>query len=768
MGAFNPSLLLENNKAECITLETYREPKDHNYLESILEFNLDTQKTDINGSRLYYKSLLEQHNQEYPINEGISPVAAVVVGIVASAIAAIIAFFSGNKSSDKTIYSIGDSSDRIIKDALKRMEAKEREVRSASYAIKVKENINARYFKFKNGQIKVESISDLFRNSKFGPNKIEECISLLRKEIDSLNLNDSFNMDSLQTISNDIKSCIQEINATINTASIEYEDRDVSFYKYLEDMRALLKSADVKAIVSTGSKNNIPDDFKALIHNLDELKKELEKEHNTNLPKEIKDVAMLISNYVNNLKSAYMKYAKEIYSALKHIYSSLDLNAVAFDGFGDKEKNKAAGIDGYLTRNDKEFRLKEQNLINMISEEFSIASFTLHHSINSIISEQMAQEYEILLSEDTSYDQMQNLIALDEAISAKIKNAWRTFIDKVKNIFAKVSEAIASLGTTKRYLDKYKKVILGQNFVNETYETRDIINAIPKILNYELPSLNYATMEADLDESIVYFNKYIKPSIVRMNGGQVDTSIGGVAEPKNVEEIGTYCNDFFLGPKKQITTATFQENIKDIYDYMYDYRKISNRINKDISKIEKDCNEIMKKVGVSTVTVSDNGPGADGDTQKGDQGTVAAQAVKNTPATESFFNGDSYYSVIYETVLTEDILNEIKKVTGGNGTVGSDNTTVNKTGTVANNMKNVADAEDGVDNKNAVGGVQDKNIGTTRIRNYAEVTTMVLRAKLTAVQFTHTEFDAVIRNHVKNYIADNTSTRENPAENKLI
>lgn len=402
-------------------------------------------------------------------------------------------------------------------------------------------------------------------------------------------------------------------------------------------------------------------------------------------------------------------------------------------------------------------------------DELSKALQEFNDEIDKITFSQRLQETTILESHLSNHSKMQQLNILNEAIAANIKNAWRNFVDKVKKIFSKVSESVASLGTTKRYLDKYKKIILGQNFVSATYESRDIIGAITKILNYEIPALNYESMGTSLDDPMEYFKKYIQPSIVKMNGGQVDTSVGGVSDPTNVEQIGTYCNDFFLGPRKEISTAVIQQYIKDIYDYMYDYRKISTKINKDIKQIEKDCGEITKKMGIITVDkdISNGGPNPDGDTNKGDQAQIAKQ--NGAAVGESFMR--PYYSVLYEMVLTEDVLNEITKKASSTTTVNKpDEGQVDKTGTVANNMKNVQDQDQDAKNRNmdATGNEQDTAAGVKRIKSYAEVSTMVLRAKLTAVQFTHTEFDVVLRDHVKSYISSNTTSREDKAENKKI
>lgn len=767
MNTFNPTLLLEESPIEYTTLGDYA-PREVGLLEHMLEFNLDLQESYVESSRKYYRALLEQSDPDV-LNEN---VIGSIIEFIKSIVEGILDFFKGlfggsSSSSSSSSSTSGTSKVSSKEVAIKEMKKSRDKIdgfnksyNAINTNIEKKRNsingsITVKKWAYRTNPPKLLAVSDMFPAGTSGPDTVNKCFSGLQKALDDL-ISKSITTEEANKTFNETRDIIKRCTKSTGDAArvkgvgyIEVTEEDVAVTDFLVHGVNFFHSNEVQTLMKTQFNETLPPEFAELVNNMNNLIKDLEKAYgdsNLNVPS-IRECITALGAYVMTLENTYSKCLMNLYRAVN----------AEIDQF-TRIAGKYVGIDL------SDSKPKDESVFDQFDDELTLAIYEYKQSIQWNEFRQIVNEAEILASEGTAREKMSKLMALDEAIAATVRNSWNNFITKVKNIFAKVSEAVASLGTTKRYLDKYKKIILGQNFVNETYNTRDIIKAINRILNYGVPRFDYVRMKPYLDDPIKFFERVIKPTM-----GTVDTSVGGITKPSNVQEVGTYCNDYFLGPKRDITTAEFQKYIKDIYDYMYDYNKIKKRINKDIADIEKNCKDMLKNAGITTVDDKKDGISPNGDPKKDNE---VMQGVSNQ--VDQFMNASAYYSAIYDTVLTEEVIHELEKVGGQTGTADNANTgnaapATDATGTVAANMNNVGPGRDKVDEKNAKSlGKADKNSAQTHLRNYSEVSCMVLRAKLTAVQFTHKEFDTLLRNHVKHYINSDTTARETNATNQTI
>ncbi len=373
-------------------------------------------------------------------------------------------------------------------------------------------------------------------------------------------------------------------------------------------------------------------------------------------------------------------------------------------------------------------------------------------SIDKAYISAMLRETNCLASSSSYLDTIQEFNTIHENLGVKIKTTYNNVMAKIKEVFAQFMEKLrGNFTSTKNYMDKYKKTITGSNFVKRQYNTRDIIGGIDRVMNTEVPYLDYAQLQGDL-ESI---NKF-------MTSRMKDMKVANKPfEGASASDVAAFAKDYFNGPEMKLDTTEFQRNINKIYDFLYNIKKIENSINKSIGNIDKVVKSILKTAGADYQAPAD-APVAGTDASTSGSGT-STSSTPNQP--ESLHN-----SAVYSYLYGKNIFTEAEDVTEpATGTNTSGGTTTSKT--AANNIT----SGDGVDNQAQRNN--QKPVVETHAQVYMDVCTAILRAKLTSLEFIRAECMQIIRAHVADYVgktgspdgatspnAQQQSTEQQPAE----
>ena len=313
--------------------------------------------------------------------------------------------------------------------------------------------------------------------------------------------------------------------------------------------------------------------------------------------------------------------------------------------------------------------------------------------------------------------------AVSGALGKELSGVLGKIVAKIKEIFNKFMEKLrASSPYTRTYLNKYKDIILRNKLPERSYDCKDLINGMHRVINYSIPAFNYNEIKDSLDSYATFFDK------IRGTGTNFDNSFNGASiDPRTentTKSIATYFKEYF-GMTNEDTTHSaeeFERNMKDIYDFMYDVNKIEKSIKDDIRRVEAMQTNAAKQAGVPTT----NRPTPAED-------TVNARNRQNRQQQQ-----EGYFSYMDNL----EYLLEIKAKEDPN----------NMTGKVAGSVTNVQT------DKNATAQNQYGAKGTpldelnAKLKVYGEVTTAVLTAKLTAVEFLRNEFMWLFRHMVSRYV----------------
>ena len=329
----------------------------------------------------------------------------------------------------------------------------------------------------------------------------------------------------------------------------------------------------------------------------------------------------------------------------------------------------------------------------------------------------------------SDYEKFQRLQAVNEALSDKIKRGWYNTVAAIKEIFRKFMEKLnANFTTTKHYLDQYKNIILKANFnPNDTYKTQDLDAGIKRIYNTEAPALNFNNF-VDKEFSTVgqYFALF----------DTTHSSIGSKIEPPNenssIGDISKYYKAYFCmeGNEHTYTGKEFQQHIVEFYNFLYDIRKINSTIKKSIRDIEDTANKIMKQAGVDVNKPAENTAPAQ----------EAPDAAQPTPGAESV------YSVLYQKYFTLNENGVLVEAEINNG-----QSTEAKA--PSQTMQNVKSREDGGDDTQNIRNTERGTVDA-KVKAYVDVTTAMLKAKMSACEFIRNELMQIIRNHVQAHIGN--------------
>ena len=209
-------------------------------------------------------------------------------------------------------------------------------------------------------------------------------------------------------------------------------------------------------------------------------------------------------------------------------------------------------------------------------------------------------------------------------------------------------------------------------------------------------------------------------------------------------DINEYFKSYFCmeGHDKTYSGADFQRGINNYFNFLYDIRKINQTIKKSINNIEDTATKIMKQAGVDVNKPADNAQNNANATGTSAAAAPAANAGAN--ATTQANNDSFVYSNLYQkyfTLIENGMLVEADINAG------------EKPQTPSQEMKNVADKAEGSDDTNAIKNTERSSVDSN-VKAYVDVCTGMLRAKMSACEFTRNELMQIIRHHVQAHIGN--------------
>lgn len=236
----------------------------------------------------------------------------------------------------------------------------------------------------------------------------------------------------------------------------------------------------------------------------------------------------------------------------------------------------------------------------------SPASYITHYALcESYITEKIESEErlafamkESMILSESDYS---NIKVLQEAkLGDKIKVKWKQFIAFIKRLAAKFMESMTNLLLDEKdYLEKYKDIILKKE-PKEDLEysyTGDYNQGVNRIINTEIPLFEYEKYQKALEAE---GDRALAEQILQGKGFTFDDG------ETLAEQFKSYYLVLDSGQKEGKLN---QLNMKDIYNFCYNFSKIKSITEKDVNRLEASTRNIetliTKKLG-STNTVQHN------------------------------------------------------------------------------------------------------------------------------------------------------------------
>ena len=704
--------------------------KETTTYEALLEFNEDLLVSDLHGSRLFYKGLME--STQYSINEN---VIEALSSLIANTIIAVTDFFQyvfSGKSGKRGENSDVTKSTKSVEDNLK----------------DIKEL--AKKFKYEDHRDSLGTLT-LYKNPIRLPTMADIC---------------GGSEASLQAAADSCNKLAEYLNGKPSDSS-EIDTRVQETIKLVDDAATTIKNVDIEALFAKEkhADYDIAKWADERIQNLAEYKYKA-KADGTDIDNygELSTIIKALKGFEESLKKNGTKIEESsptVKSCITKIAGLCSVIMQKLAGYNSRMyariKEETFGIRKVLRTlldedDGSEESVDEAYGIKWLHDMILMEEMEMQFSVYQIMKEGLVEEAVIRSNPDA--DVLQELYILNEGIGDKLKTKFQNMVAKIKEIFAKFMEKLrANFTTTKNYMEKYRKVIL-QSQVPNDWKTKDILAGMDRVLNYEIPAFTYNEIKDSLDSHYHFFQK-----IESHNGANIHNKFQPSPDATITEEncnpnmIGNYFKEYFgcAGPDVQLKASQIQTRIKDIFDYMYDISKIERNIKENISRVEKMRDLAIKQAGIQQVDhPAPVGAGDDGQDQ-GSGSQTGGQAGQNaTGGQQNVSAGYFYADAISYLLEAEPIQTNSNNQQGVQGA-----TPTNMTGQVAKNMKNVQ----ATNNKNTQNN--EKEYGTAgspveeveeRVNIYIEVAIKILEAKLTAVEFLRMEFMTIIRDIVGTYV----------------
>lgn len=475
------------------------------------------------------------------------------------------------------------------------------------------------------------------------------------------------------------------------------------------------------------------------------------KELEAKAPKNVEATRNLI-----NKEAALITFMEKWYATYtKTVFGYLQAESAYINSFfvTNLKKNKSE-----VQQDNEESKQVEESAriqLDILDESLTANYARYKYTMYDLIKEGMIKE--ALIKANPESDVIYEMQILNEGIAQKAKNAFNKAIEYIKKLFATFMEKLrANFTTTKNYLDKYKKIILGTKIPDGTYTGKDFINGMYRVIEFEIPAFDYQSIKGDLGSYFTFFNNRLINNNKTIKGNEFPINMVTDGDPnQTLTQIGEAFKTYFgcAGNDVNYSSQQVQNHIKDLYDFLYDIRKIDKSLNNSLKNLETMRANALKQTGMPQTTAAD--------VEQAKKDGQQAQSAVNGKAQQTV-NASYYFSYLDNL---NSILEDFKPNDSNTATNNQQTPPQNMTGKVAGVTKTVADA-----NKNTDGTT---NYGTQGVDNsqvnkdcdvYIKVATKALQAKLTAIEFIRSETMKIFRYMVETSIegrATSTQTAQN-------
>ena len=723
--------------------------RPRNTFEAMIEFDDQMCLAELNYIRGYYGSLLE--SSDYILHEG---VAESLIEFIKKVIENIFSFIksifgdssnsSDSSSSKKNVIDKQKSATETVEEIKK----KRSEFQNKKSSDKTHKVVKYSY------PDKIAELKDILPNDQLAlvkeiqnaANKLDMASKDYRKEV-YVDIAKKATQDT-KALSKALKENVPQMkNFSMDATSEE------NVYAFSEEkLKTLIDGPKAAIIAAKFDVNNYADPtIKSFKEAYEKLAKSIEnieaKDDNKEAISAARELTAAMAPAIKNLTDAYRVYNEKIVTW--YDFDVKQLNMLMDYVVNDKEPENIEDSENNEEAQQESFYLTHFDDI-MLAEDTK-----LKYTWYDLIKEGMIKEALILGNPDPSIDKIYEMQMLNEAITNKARNAFNTLIAAIKKAYRAFLEKLrANFTTTKHYLDKYEKVILENRIPEGPYKSKDFINGMYRIIDFELPALQYGTIKDKLQSPYNFF-VYIRDNFL---ANSIPNNLPQVVDGdrnETIKQIGEYFKAYFgcAGNDIEYQTETVQRAVKDMYDFCYDTRKIERSINDSINRMEKLRDEALKQVGVPTQqTQQGENPANEPDgVTKGVKEPTAQQFAQQT--TESYF---SYINNLDYLLELQNVNNQ-----GGGQAQNNSNAPTSMTGQVAGTMRNVQDGTKDTSG-NPVYGVEGSPVTQVDAdcQVYASVCKKILEAKLTAVEFCRGEIMQLFRMVVNTYVQGTNA--ENP------
>lgn len=402
----------------------------------------------------------------------------------------------------------------------------------------------------------------------------------------------------------------------------------------------------------------------------------------------IKDIAQLTSQLINQSIQKYIEACSYFIKVF---------------GGSTKVKTESGFIHGEPFDSETLFAnadYRDFNPTEWMNLELTTEMYEIKYAIREFKKNVAIKEANILLNNTDPRKTMIELIAMREAEEKKFKLNIDTIIFRISEMISKFLGTVKDTFNQDSILIKKNAEKMKQPFTFEKVSSKgDIIAGIDRVQIHLNIRYDEATMKDDTKKDI--FEKQVLPSLSESTG--VNIKRKNSWDPSKME-IAEYCKRYFGGPISESSdgftlceyTGKELDGLKDkITNFIHNFNKITASINSDLNSLKIES----KKLGVKDINTTTSTANS----------TTTSQNIEPQ-------NNSVYYSILYDRALNEaDIVKaDTEEKTDAN---------------VSNNN---------LDNDKAVNGANE----------YFNCYKDVIAAKLTAIEFIHSELMQIIRNHL--------------------
>ena len=397
-------------------------------------------------------------------------------------------------------------------------------------------------------------------------------------------------------------------------------------------------------------------------------------------------------------------------------------------------------------------RMKKRN--EKLSESTHLTNNTGHNYLNEAIyadyladkiynEQRLAREINktLIMKESTTNvaQKVNKITALYEAkLSDTIKSKWNKFITFIKTLMGKFMESMTKiLLDEKGYLEKYKDIILKKRPKDdiEFSYTGDYREAANRLMNTELPLFNYEQYKAELkaEGNIVLAQKLLK-------NFQLDSG----------SELSDQMKEYFIAADKGESKGKLSGvNMRELYDFCYNFKKIKDITDKDINHLESSTMAIQNAINAEIRKQ----PAETNTVEKTKEAPAETPKPENNENSKKNSGSKSYVDKKNESTIIREADEKQAPI----------NTNLSiKTTTYTDNDKKVDNVNAAkTANANAASGEKETDIDAM-ISKWITVCRTIITAKWTASEQIAKDYMALIRAHVRSYVG----TKEDKADNQ--